>query len=374
MLGYVLDEVFLDHHAPSGHPERPARATAARDALLATGITKVGLHVAVRAPYDSELAAVHDGKHLEQLAKLVAGNDGWVDPDTYFSKGSWRAATSAVGATCELALQSMAGQITRGVAVVRPPGHHATRDRAMGFCLLNNVAAAAAAARAAGAARVAIVDWDVHHGNGTQDIFWDDPNVMYLSVHQFPYYPGTGAPTEVGGPAALGQTLNVGLPAGAGDADYLAVAAHVFAPALREFKPDLILISAGFDAFVHDPIAGMTVTAGGFAALSAVMRLVADDICGGRIIAVLEGGYDLEGVGSGMAAVANVFMQPSAYGALAASAPSLAVGGNVVPLPISGGVRAALDATATAHRPWAAWARQWPPHVPSLTVAAGALR
>ncbi len=371
MLGYVLDEVFLDHRAPSGHPERPARAIAARDALLATGIADVAVHVAVRAPFDSELAAVHDGQHLEQLATLVAGNDGWVDPDTYFSKGSWRAATLAVGAACELALQTMTGQLTRGVAVVRPPGHHATRDRAMGFCLLNNVAAAAAAARAAGAARVAIVDWDVHHGNGTQDIFWDDPTVMYLSVHQFPYYPGSGAPSEIGGGTALGKTLNVGLPAGAGDADYLAVATHIFAPALREFKPDLILISAGFDAFVHDPIAGMTVSAGGFAALSAVMRLVADEICNGRIVAVLEGGYDLEGVGSGMAAVAKVFMQPGVGGAFAAS---LAVDATRVPMPVSGGVRAAMDASAAAHRPWAAWARQWPPHAPGLNVVAGALR
>lgn len=348
MLGYVLDEVFMDHHAPSGHPERPARAVAARDALLATGLVAIGRHVAVRAPSDAELMAVHDGQHIERLAKLVAGNDGWVDPDTYFSKGSWRAATLAVGATCELASQALSGEITRGLAVVRPPGHHATRDRAMGFCLLNNVAAAAAAARAAGAARVAIVDWDVHHGNGTQDIFWQDPTVMYLSVHQYPYYPGTGAPTETGGATAPGATINVGLPAGAGDTDYAAVAAHIFAPALREFRPDLILISAGFDAFVHDPIAGMTVSAAGFATLAAIMRSVADEVCQGRIIAVLEGGYDLEGVGSGMAAVTNVFMH---------TAPSVSTAHE---LPMLGGVRAAMDATAAAHAPWAQWAKRWP--------------
>jgi acetoin utilization deacetylase AcuC-like enzyme len=346
MLGYVLDEVFLDHHAPSGHPERPARAVAAATALRATGLANLGRHIAVRAASDAELAAVHDGQHIEQLAKLVAGNDGWVDPDTYFSKGSWRAATFAVGASCELALQCLNGQLTRGVAVVRPPGHHATRDRAMGFCLLNNVAAAAAAARSAGAQRVAILDWDVHHGNGTQDIFWNDPSVMYLSVHQYPYYPGTGAPTEIGGDNAKGATVNVGLPAGANDDDYLAVATHIFAPAIRGFKPDLILISAGFDAFIHDPIAGMAVTANGFAALATVMRSLADEMCGGRLVAILEGGYDLEGVGSGMAAVTKTFIEPSVVSPLAT-------------IPLTGGVRAAMDATAAAHRTVATWARAW---------------
>ena len=197
MLGYVLDDIFIQHRAPSGHPERPARAEAVRDALLAAGIADRGTRIAPRIATDHELAAVHGSAYLSQLERLVPGKTGWLDPDTYYSPMTWDAARAAAGSTCELAIRLMSGELSQALAVVRPPGHHATRDRAMGFCLLNNVAAAAAAARAAGAARVAIVDWDVHHGNGTQDIFWNDPNVLYTSVHQFPYYPGSGAPTEI---------------------------------------------------------------------------------------------------------------------------------------------------------------------------------
>src|SRR5688572_27893096 len=266
MLGFVLDDIFAQHRAPSGHPERPARAEAVRDALLAADIGKRGTKIETRLATDHELAAVHGGSYLSQLERIVPGKSGWLDPDTYYSPQTWDAARAAAGSSCELATRVLAGELSSGIAVVRPPGHHATRDQAMGFCLLNNVAAAAAAARAAGAARVAIVDWDVHHGNGTQDIFWTDPNVLYTSVHQFPYYPGTGAPTEIGGDGARGSTINVGLPAGSTDADYAAVFDHVFMPAIARFAPDVVFISAGFDAFEHDPLAGMRVTHQGFAA------------------------------------------------------------------------------------------------------------
>src|SRR5689334_12704898 len=299
-LGYVLDDVFIQHRAPSGHPERPARAEAVRDALAAAGIQRRGTHIATRPASDDELARVHTASYLDALARHVPGRSGWLDADTYFSPGTWDAALAAAGSTTQLALDVLHGRFAHGLAVVRPPGHHATRDRAMGFCLLNNVAAAAAAARAEGAARVAILDWDVHHGNGTQDIFWDDPAVLYLSVHQFPYYPGTGAPRELGGPAARGATVNVGLPSGAGDSDYAAVFDHVFVPALDGFRPDLVLISAGFDAFEHDPLAGMRVTTAGFAAMARRLRAVAERHASGRLVAVLEGGYDLEGLAGGM--------------------------------------------------------------------------
>jgi acetoin utilization deacetylase AcuC-like enzyme len=305
MLGYVLDEIFVQHRAPSGHPERPARVEAVRDALLAAHIRERGTLIPIRAASDAELAAIHSGAYLTELERVVPGKSGWLDPDTYFSPQTWNAARAAAGSACELATRVLSGELAQGIAVVRPPGHHATRERAMGFCLLNNVAAAAAAARAAGAGRVAIVDWDVHHGNGTQDIFWDDPNVLYMSVHQFPYYPGTGAATEIGGPNALGATLNVGLPAGSRDADYAAVFDHVFAPKLAAFKPDLILISAGFDAFEHDPLAGMRVTHAGFAQMAARLRRSAEQLSNGKIVAVLEGGYDLDGLGGGMTATLN---------------------------------------------------------------------
>jgi acetoin utilization deacetylase AcuC-like enzyme len=208
----------------------------------------------------------------------------------------------------------------------------------MGFCLLNNVAAAAAAARAQGAARVAILDWDVHHGNGTQDIFWDDPNVLYLSVHQFPFYPGTGAASEIGGSGAIGATVNVGLPAGCGDAEYAAVFDHVFLPKLAMFRPDVLLISAGFDAFQHDPLAGMRVTLAGFAAMAHRLRAAADRWSGGRVVAVLEGGYDLDGLGGGMTAVLSAFAGP------AEPLPPL------VPLPTHMVAKAAIEGTLAAHR------------------------
>jgi acetoin utilization deacetylase AcuC-like enzyme len=338
MLGYILDEVFVQHRAPSGHPERPARAEAVRDALTAAGIASLGSQVATRAATDEELARVHTPAYLDDLTRRVPGRSGWLDPDTYFSPGTWDAATAAAGSTTQLALDVLHGRFARGLAVVRPPGHHATQDRAMGFCLINNVAVAAAALRAEGARRVAILDWDVHHGNGTQDIFWDDPDVLYLSVHQFPFYPGTGAGSEIGGAKALGGTVNVGLPGGCGDAEYAAVFDHVFVPKLSVFRPDVLLISAGFDAFAHDPLAGMRVTHAGFAAMARRLRAAAEQWSSGRILAVLEGGYDLDGLGGGMTAVL------SAFTGAAEALPAIA------PLPSHIVARAAIEGTLAAHR------------------------
>jgi acetoin utilization deacetylase AcuC-like enzyme len=337
-LGYILDEVFVQHRAPRGHPERPARAEAVRDALNAAGIASRGQRVATRAATDDELVGVHSPAYLEELGLVVPGKQGWLDADTYYSAGTWDAALAAAGSTVQLTLDVLHGRFSHGIAVVRPPGHHATRDRAMGFCLLNNVAAAAAAARAEGAARVAILDWDVHHGNGTQDIFWNDPNVLYLSVHQFPFYPGSGKATELGGTAAIGGTVNVGLPAGCGDAEYAAVFDHVFLPKLAVFKPDVLLISAGFDAFQHDPLAGMRVTLGGFAAMAHRLRASADRWSAGRVVAVLEGGYDLDGLGGGMTAVLSAFAGP------AEPLPEVAA------LPANPVALAAIEGTLVAHR------------------------
>jgi acetoin utilization deacetylase AcuC-like enzyme len=338
MLGYVLDDIFIQHRAPSGHPERPARAEAVRDALLEAGIAERGTRLEPRPAKDEELVAVHSAAYLSQLERILPGRSGWLDPDTYYSPETWQVARVAAGSTSELALRALSGEFEQGIAVVRPPGHHATRDRAMGFCLFNNAAVAAAAARAAGAARVAIVDWDVHHGNGTQDIFWSDPTVLYASVHQFPYYPGTGAPTEIGGGDARGTTVNVGLPAGSRDADYLAVFDHVFLPKLAAFKPDLLIISAGFDAFEADPLAGMRVTHAGFAAMAERLRFAAERWSEGRMLAVLEGGYDLDGLAGGMTAL------------LRALASDVKAPGPIAPLPAPDQLsRAAIDGTLAAH-------------------------
>ena len=346
MLGYVLDEIFVHHRAPSGHPERPARLEAVRDALAAAGLATRGHLVAARPATDDELHRVHAARYVEALRTKLPGHTGWLDPDTYFSPESWDAATRAAGGTAALATGVMSGELGRGLAVVRPPGHHATADRAMGFCLLNNVAVAAAAGRAAGAARVAILVWDVHHGNGTQDIFWNDPSVLYLTVHQFPYDPGTGAASEVGGPAAPGTTVNVGLPAGSRDRDYHAVFDRVFIPALERYRPDLIVVSAGFDAHQDDPLAGMRVTRAGFAAMAHRVRRAADALCGGRLVVALEGGYDLGGLAGGMTEVLEALVAEGPADPVTAAAGAIsplaeaAIAGTEAALAAVGGVPA----------------------------------
>ena len=343
MLGFVLDDVFLQHRAPAGHPERVARFEAVASALRQANLASRGKHVPIRPATEEELLRAHGAAYLQELVRTVPGKSGWLDADTYFSPGTWDAALAAAGGLTELAVRTLHGELTQGLAVVRPPGHHATRDRAMGFCLLNNVAIAAAAARAQGAARVAIVDWDVHHGNGTQDIFWDDPAVQYLSVHQYPYYPGTGAPSEIGGQAARGSTINVGLPPGMGDPEYLHVFDTVFVPALRRFRPDLLLVSAGFDPYQDDPLAQMSVTAEGFGAMARRLRMVADEVCGGRMVVVLEGGYDLRGLSTGITSVLDALgeVRPAAGQRLAEAGAPVQVVGDAAP---------AIEATLAAHQ------------------------
>jgi acetoin utilization deacetylase AcuC-like enzyme len=209
----------------------------------------------------------------------------------------------------------------------------------MGFCLFNNVAVAAAAARAAGCSRVAVVDWDVHHGNGTQDAFYADPTVMYVSTHQYPFYPGTGAAGEIGEGAGVGTTVNLPLPAGSGDAEYAAVFDEIIVPALRWFRPDLVMVSAGYDAFVDDPLAGMRVSIEGFRRMARAVRAVADEVAGGRMVCVLEGGYDLRGVADGVAATFEILDEASVQAPAASSSN------------VSHGARAAIEAARRALSP-----------------------
>ena len=287
----IHSERFAEHQTPPGHPERPERAEG-MDAVANRWRTRGVEIVAPRAATTEQLRRVHDTEHLRRISE-TAERATALDPDTYTSPESYEIALLAAGAAVDGVERVMGGSHRSAVALVRPPGHHAERDRAMGFCLYNNVAVAAAHARAQGAGKVAIVDYDVHHGNGTQHIFEADPHVLYVSTHQFPYYPGTGAADEVGRAAGRGFTVNVPLEAGAVDEDYQTVFAHIVLPVLRQFEPDLLIVSAGFDAHERDPLGGMRLTTPAFAAMTLELRAVAEECCRGRVVAAVEGGYDL---------------------------------------------------------------------------------
>ena len=281
---------FVDHRTPDGHPERPARAEVM--ARVAARWAAGGGRVAAPEPVaDEALARVHDGRYLEEVA-AAAGRRVRLDPDTWTSPDSVAVARLAAGAALA-AVDHALDRGAPGLAFVRPPGHHAERARAMGFCLYNNAAIAAAHAIARGLERVAVVDYDVHHGNGVQWIFYDDPRVLYVSTHQHPFYPGTGAADDVGRGAGAGTTVNAPLAAGAGDADLDRVFREVVLPVLGAYAPDAVVLSAGFDAHAADPLGGMRLTAEGYATLTRRLWAFAAGRCAGRLAVVTEGGYDL---------------------------------------------------------------------------------
>src|SRR5262249_17486861 len=248
----IHSERFAEHQTPPGHPERSDRAEVF-DAVAAKWRKKDVEVVAPRIATREQLARVHEGDYIRRISE-TAGRATALDPDTYTSPDSYEIALLAAGAAVDAVERVLGGSHRAAVAMVRPPGHHAERDRAMGFCLFNNVAVAAAHAHALGAAKVAIVDFDVHHGNGTQHIFEADRHVLYISTHQYPYYPGTGAADEVGRDAGRGFTVNVPLEAGAVNEDYQHVFDRIVVPVLREFEPNLLITSAGFDAHERDPL------------------------------------------------------------------------------------------------------------------------
>jgi len=298
----VEDERFLGHRGPAGHPERPERISAVAAAIDARGAALT--RFAPRPATTDEILRVHSREHFDRVAEASGRAPAQLDPDTYICAESLEVALLAAGGSAELALRVARGELDSGLAAVRPPGHHAESDRAMGFCLFNNVAIAARALQQEESVdRIMILDWDVHHGNGTQHFFESDPSVLYASIHQFPFYPGTGAIGEIGVGPGEGFTLNIPLPAGCGDREYVGVMERLIAPAARRFRPEVMLISCGFDAHRDDPLAGMNVTREGYRALGAIARALADDLCGGRIVFVLEGGYAASGLQDGVGAV-----------------------------------------------------------------------
>jgi acetoin utilization deacetylase AcuC-like enzyme len=307
----LYDEpVFREHDAGRGHPERPERLEAVR-----RGIREAGLEPRLQ-PLPAPEAKAHElGRvHTEAHIAAVAASEGRTvrfDADTQASPHSYRAALKAAGAAVDAVDRVLAGEIGRAFCAVRPPGHHAEAERIMGFCLFNNVAVAAAHALARGLKRVAIIDVDVHHGNGTQQIFYADPRVLYVSTHAFPFYPGTGSLRERGEGAGLGFTVNLPLPAGMGDGEYARVYREIVEPVGRAFDPELVLVSLGFDPYRGCPIAPMAVTEQGFAEMADVCLKVAAGAARGRAVFVLEGGYHLDGIAASSAAVTRLLLGES---------------------------------------------------------------
>jgi acetoin utilization deacetylase AcuC-like enzyme len=300
-LAVVDDERFDGHRSRDFHPERPERLDAARSAVARVRERNDWLRVDTRPASDEEIAAVHTSGYAHALERKLDGF-GHIDADTFYSPETREAAWLAAGGAAELARTLMQDRVRRGIALLRPPGHHAEADRAMGFCLLNNVAIAARAAQHAGAERVAIVDWDVHHGNGTQHAFENDRDVLFVSLHQWPLWPGTGAPDEVGRGDAIGTTANLALAPGSGDEVYAEAFRRVVLPLIRAHRPDIVLVSAGYDAHARDPLASMELSDHAYGAMASALVEEAEALGHGRVAFFLEGGYDLNALEASVAA------------------------------------------------------------------------
>jgi acetoin utilization deacetylase AcuC-like enzyme len=294
----LADPVFREHLAGRDHPERAERFDAVVEGLRAANLMDALVRVAARAATEEELLLCHTREYLRAARRDVESGRPYLSTgDTDITRNSWDVATQAAGGTLNAVDAVVRGAARNAFCAVRPPGHHATRSRGMGFCLLNNVAVAARyAQRRHGLGRVLIVDWDVHHGNGTQDIFYDDPSVFFFSTHQWPLYPGSGRADETGEGAGVGTTMNFPFPAGSGRREILGAVQDSLVPAMERFRPDLALISAGFDSRMGDPLGGFTLADRDFADLTRAVMEIADRYAGGRVVSVLEGGYNLEGL------------------------------------------------------------------------------
>lgn len=310
---YITDARYAEHDLP-GHPEHAGRIRAVWRELETSGLHD-RLQRLEPLPASLDLIqSVHTPAYLDLLARIEAADRPmlYLDPDTYFGRGSYEIARLAAGGVVRAVDAVMAEGAANALAVVRPPGHHAMPDRAMGFCILGNVPIAARHAQAAyGLQRVMIVDFDVHHGNGTEAMFYDDDSVLFISSHQSPFYPGTGALTDTGAGRGRGYTLNIPLASGHGDASYAALFERVIYPAAARFQPELLLVSAGFDAHWSDPLAGMRLSLTGYAQLCQGLRRIAEQFCAGRVVFALEGGYNLEALSHGVRNIAHVLLGDS---------------------------------------------------------------
>jgi acetoin utilization deacetylase AcuC-like enzyme len=309
--GLVYHPDYLLHEAGDWHPESPERLRAIVSHLDQVGLTHKLRLIRPEPAADDWILLVHSREHLEDLAEPVRGESRFLDADTRMSVDSYRVAKLAVGGALAAVDAVMAGEVRSAFCALRPPGHHALRDRAMGFCLFNNIAVAARyAQRRHGLERVLIADWDVHHGNGTQAIFYEDPTVFYFSTHQYPFYPGTGASHETGAGRGKGCTLNVPLASGSGDQEIIGAFRDRLVPAAEAFQPQIVLISAGFDAHRDDPLAQLRVTEAGYSELTRIVVDLADRFAGGRLVSLLEGGYNLQALARSVEAHLRALAEP----------------------------------------------------------------
>lgn len=292
--GYVYDPVYLEHDT-GGHPESARRLEAVISDLDWKGIRQQLVNIPARPATFEELKTVHEAAYISRIEAYSSRGGGWWDADTKISTGSYKAALYAAGGTIAAVEAVIKKKVPSAYALVRPPGHHATSNNAMGFCLFNNIAVAASCAlKTHKAERVLIIDFDVHHGNGTEETFEHDPRVLYISAHQYPLFPGTGRISDTGHGVRGGSAIDIPLPAGCGDNEYKQVFNEIVVPASRNFKPELILVSAGYDGHWADEMSNIRLTLDGYYYITRVIQQLADELCGGRSVYCLEGGYNLK--------------------------------------------------------------------------------
>ncbi len=304
--GIVYDPIYLKHDT-GDHVERAERLVRIMRTLESSRLAGELTSIPARAATNEELCLVHSPDYVKYIKGF---GSGWLDPDTYMSPDSYQAALYAAGGAAEAVQRIIEGKITSAFALVRPPGHHASSNKAAGFCIFNNVAVAARKAlKDLKLSRVMIVDYDVHHGNGTQDIFYGDRSVLYFSTHQYPHYPGTGSYDETGSVEAKGTKINVPLPPFCGDREYVQIFNEILVPAARRYRPELILVSAGFDGHWMDMLAQMQLTVSGYRKMASILMELAGELCRGRLLFVLEGGYDLKAIAASVEATFEVLLE-----------------------------------------------------------------
>lgn len=299
--GITFDPIFLKHDQP-GHPENAKRLESIIFGLQEKGLLEKVKHINSRSAEIDEIAICHKKEYVEYVKEFCEKGGGYFDPDTYSNQHSYTAAATAIGSSIDLVKAVIEGELKNGFALLRPPGHHALADRSMGFCLFGNIAIAAKVALTqSGISKVAIVDFDVHHGNGTQALVGDDPNILFISSHQYPFYPGTGSVREIGNGEAEGTVINIPLQAGVGDEGFKIVYEKIVIPSLERFKPELILVSAGYDGHCEDPLANLNLSLTGYNWISRELIKSAEKICNSKIVFFLEGGYNLQVLSDGVA-------------------------------------------------------------------------